>query len=449
MRSAASRTPRRRAGLATAAAILTAVVLGLGGAPALAQCLPEAPPPPPPDCGCLPPIDAPLPLPPPPVGSAPTFHVNAVTGAGTNTPSVSESAGSVKFKITMDGESCFADVSYQTVDGTAQAGQDYTSKTGHVSLDFNNPDATVTVAVTDDAMDEPDETFGLQLGGDGSGTGIATIVDDDVPPTISIGNATVDEGTGTGAAEQFPVTLSAPSGFPITVSYTTVDQSATAGTDFQPTTGTLTFAPGTTRQTISVPLVGDATGEPDETFGLDLSTPSNATIANAAATGMIVNDDGAIGSTGGGGGGGGGANAHNSPNQTTPPGLDVVPPIITLSAPIQQNGSVVWEVTCPATEQVCEGRVKITTEETSRKAKVAVMAKRRKTRVVKLGAARYRLKGGETKKVRVKINNNGRRLVRKKHKVAAKALFVTRDKSGNVSRKTQNVTLNELAFRHS
>src|SRR3954451_23926277 len=299
MRSAASRTPRRRAGLATAAAILTAIVMGLGGAPALAQCLPPQPPPPPPWGGaCLPPVDAPLPPfdqpppPPPPIGGAPTFHVTAVAGAGTNTPSVSESAGTVKFKITMGGESCFADVTYQTVDGTAQSGQDYTSKSGHVSLDFTNPEATVTVAITDDTIDEPNETFGLQLGGDGSGTGIATIVDDDAPPSISIANATVDEGTGTGATETFPVTLSAPSGFPITVSYTTVDQSARGGTDYQPETGTLTFPPGTTRQLISVPVVGDSTGEPNETFGLDLSTPSNATIANAAGLGTIVNDDG-------------------------------------------------------------------------------------------------------------------------------------------------------------
>ena len=126
-----------------------------------------------------------------------------------------------------------------------------------------------------------------------------------------------------------------------------------------------------------------------------------------------------------------------------------MPPIITLSAPIQRNGAVIWQVTCPATEQSCSGTVTVTTSAAG-KAKVAVMAKKKqKKRAVKLGSAHYRLKGGQTKQVKVKINGKGRRLVRKKHNLPVTATFVTKDSAGNKSRKTQNFTLNEQAFRHS
>src|SRR6266850_489864 len=55
----------------------------------------------------------------------------------------------------------------------------------------------------------------------------------------------------------------------------------------------LTFAAGTTSQTIAVAIVGDTAVEADETFTVTLSSPANATIARAQATGTITNDDAA------------------------------------------------------------------------------------------------------------------------------------------------------------
>jgi hypothetical protein len=57
--------------------------------------------------------------------------------------------------------------------------------------------------------------------------------------------------------------------------------------------GTLTFNPGVTTQTLAVSVMGDTTVEPNETFFVNLSGATNAVIATAAGTGTIVNDDGA------------------------------------------------------------------------------------------------------------------------------------------------------------
>jgi hypothetical protein len=92
----------------------------------------------------------------------------------------------------------------------------------------------------------------------------------------------------------FTVMLSAPSDKFIQVSYTTADGTASAGTDYQAVSGTLTFSPGQTVRTIDVLINGDATIEPDENFIIALSEPLNATVAGALATGTIRNDDASV-----------------------------------------------------------------------------------------------------------------------------------------------------------
>jgi hypothetical protein len=110
-------------------------------------------------------------------------------------------------------------------------------------------------------------------------------------PRLRIGDVTVTEGhTGT-VAVAFTVTLSSASDLPVTVAYATGNGTATAGSDYQTTSGTLTFAPGETSTTITVPVIGDRLGEPNETFVVNLSSPTNATIADAQGTGTILDDE--------------------------------------------------------------------------------------------------------------------------------------------------------------
>src|SRR5690606_37058422 len=81
---------------------------------------------------------------------------------------------------------------------------------------------------------------------------------------------------------------------PVTVDYATADGTATAPGDYTATNGTLTFAPGETTKTIAVPVVGDTAIEPNETFFVNLSNPTNATIADGQGIGTITNDDGVV-----------------------------------------------------------------------------------------------------------------------------------------------------------
>ena len=79
------------------------------------------------------------------------------------------------------------------------------------------------------------------------------------------------------------------------MSYRTADGTATvADNDYVPKSGTLSFATGTTTQTITISVVGDTKIEPDETFTVNLSSPSaNATLGQGQGMGVgtIVNDD--------------------------------------------------------------------------------------------------------------------------------------------------------------
>ena len=102
---------------------------------------------------------------------------------------------------------------------------------------------------------------------------------------------TVSEGDGDTTQASFSASLSAPSAKPISVVATTGNGSATAGEDFGFATGTLTFAPGATTASFDVDIVGDLLDEPDETFTVELSAPTNATIDDGLATGTITDDD--------------------------------------------------------------------------------------------------------------------------------------------------------------
>ncbi len=118
-------------------------------------------------------------------------------------------------------------------------------------------------------------------------------------PTLSISDATVTEGNDGGTVNAvFTVTLSAAGTQTVTVEYATANGTASAGSDYAAKLGTLTFAGGATSQTITVPVIGDTAVEPNETFTVALSNPTNATIADGQGVGTIVNDDSALPPTG-------------------------------------------------------------------------------------------------------------------------------------------------------
>jgi sugar lactone lactonase YvrE len=188
-------------------------------------------------------------------------------------------------------------VPFTVVDGTATAGSDFAPTAGTVTFDPGVTSKTVTVQVTGDQVAELTETFSVTLqpeGGVGAirATGTGTILDNDGAATLSIGDAIVDEGNNGTVTASFPVTLSPASGQTVTVQFSTSNGSATAGQDYQSTSGTLTFQPGDVSKSIQVAVNGDTTHEADETFTVGLTSPSaGAALGRAQATGVIRDDD--------------------------------------------------------------------------------------------------------------------------------------------------------------
>jgi probable HAF family extracellular repeat protein len=110
-------------------------------------------------------------------------------------------------------------------------------------------------------------------------------------PLVIIGDVSVTEGNSGTRAAIFTVSLSAASGETVTVAYATADGTATAGSDYQAKSSTLTFTPGETSKTITVLVNGDRLPEPNETFSVSLSNPTNATIADGLGIGTILDDE--------------------------------------------------------------------------------------------------------------------------------------------------------------
>src|SRR5262249_9285223 len=121
--------------------------------------------------------------------------------------------------------------------------------------------------------------------------GIGTINNDDPLPDLSINDVAVTEGNSGTTNAVFTVSLSAASGRTVTVNFATTNGTATAGSDYAATNGTLTFAPGTMTRPITVRVNGDALNESDETFFVNLSTAVNASLSDTQGLGTIVNDD--------------------------------------------------------------------------------------------------------------------------------------------------------------
>jgi hypothetical protein len=188
-------------------------------------------------------------------------------------------------------------VNYATADVTASAGADYTGGSGTLTFTTGQTSKTVTVPILQDALDEFDETFNVNLSNVtgpaaiADATGVGTITDDDPLPTISIGDTTLAEGSTATTLFSFPVTLSAPSGKVVTLHFDTANGTATAPADYAATSANLTFQLGLTSLAALVDVVGDKIDEPNETFNVNLINAVNATFADNQGVGTITDDD--------------------------------------------------------------------------------------------------------------------------------------------------------------
>lgn len=114
------------------------------------------------------------------------------------------------------------------------------------------------------------------------------------PITLSISGSSVQEGNSGTRPLVFNVNLSSVATVPITVNYATGGGTATAGVDYQTTSGVLTFNPGETFKSVPVNVIGDTLVEPNETFVMTLSNVVSSVpwmFGNSSAVGVITNDD--------------------------------------------------------------------------------------------------------------------------------------------------------------
>lgn len=212
--------------------------------------------------------------------------------------SADENAGQGVITATLDGVSALTvTVPYTASNGTALAGSDYVTTTSVLTFPPNTLAMTFTVPLLEDPLDEADETVALTLGSP-SGAALDTpltatlaIVDNDLPPEFYLTSDEYSVNENAGPA-LITATLNAESGVTVTVNYSTTNGSALAGSDYTSASGMLTFSPGLTTATFSVPIVNDDFYESDETLSLHLGQAVNALPGlPEEAILTLVNDD--------------------------------------------------------------------------------------------------------------------------------------------------------------
>jgi len=236
-------------------------------------------------------------------GNLATFSLPQISIDDVSVPEGNSGPTPAEFTVSLDQaalDSVGVDVA--TSDGSAKTSDgDYTSHTEHVTFAPGETVKHLDVSLNGDTKDEPDETFHVNLSNAAGanivrGTGLGTIANDDSPPSLSITPLVkLREGNRGTKPFTFTVALSAPSGKTITVHYATADGSAHTPKDYIAIPDTvMTFNPGDPlTQTITVLVKGDRRVERNETFFVNLTAPTNATLPTSPTQGkgIIKNDD--------------------------------------------------------------------------------------------------------------------------------------------------------------
>ena len=208
--------------------------------------------------------------------------------------SAEEGAREILFTANLsNGSASPVSVEWETVDGTAESGDDYATATGTLTIAAGDQSATIRVEIEDDRLHEPDETFAIRFSAPsgvtlGDDEAIGTILDDDPVPELRVRDANASENA---REVVFAAKLSAPSALPVTVRWRTSDDGAIAGADYTASEGVVSIPAGLRDARVAVPLLDDRLDEPDETFTVELSEPTGVTLANTRAVGTILDDD--------------------------------------------------------------------------------------------------------------------------------------------------------------
>ena len=230
-------------------------------------------------------------------GVATIFDDDVLPGVAISDASTTEgNAGptTVTFTISRSGITALpSSVQYATGAGTAAAGSDFVGA-GPTTVNFGSGETTktFTVAVVNDTVHEGAETFSVKLSSpiaavlsDDTGTG--TIFDDDPLPTVAVSDIVTPSGDADSWAI-FSVTRAGNTTGTSSVKYATAEGTATEGTAYvgiSPTT--LTFAPDERFKIVTVRVKAHDV-KPDESFSLNLSSPTGVAVADASGAADVV-----------------------------------------------------------------------------------------------------------------------------------------------------------------
>ena len=244
-----------------------------------------------------------------PVGAAimnDTGHgtiLNDDTGLLINNVSVTEGNSGTKsatFTVSRIGPTgASSSVTWATANNTAMARTDYVA-VPPTTLTFAAGETTkaVSVTVNGDTQGEINESFLVKLSSPVGAaivndTGVGTITNDDT--ALVVNDVTVTEGNSGTKSATFTVTRSGPTGASSSVTWSTANNTAAAGSDYVAVPPTvITFAAGETTKPVSVTVNGDIQGEFNESFFVKLTSPAGATLLDDTGVGTITNDDTAL-----------------------------------------------------------------------------------------------------------------------------------------------------------
>lgn len=219
------------------------------------------------------------------------------------TRTVQEYLSAIPINVTRTGDlSVSSTIDYATANGTALAGTDYVATSGTATFAPGEATKTINIPLIQDTLHEGSETLSFTLSNPtgtsaeiiAPGSTAVTLTDDDPQPNIAgLFTIRTEPPVGLMRAVNVPVRLSNSSIETITVNFATANATATAGTDYVATSGTLTFNPMEIEKSISIQIIGDGTPEPDEFFYVSLSGPTNSTVQFPQSPVSIRNLNGA------------------------------------------------------------------------------------------------------------------------------------------------------------
>jgi hypothetical protein len=344
------------------------------------------------------------------------------------------------------GSNGAATVDYTTLDGTAGAPADYTTASGTLSFADGETQKTFSVPVVWDGRAEGPETVSLALSNPTGGADLATnttavlrIADDGASGPLQLSSATYNVGESDGLVTITVSRSGGSLGGPVTVDYATSDVTATAGSDYTATSGTLTFGPGEATKTFTVPVLNDSVHEDAKTFlvaltnatgGANLGSPAAATVAIAddVAAPVVLTDGTSQGTPR--------ANLQSTPDNPNPEGsqtaaADKVAPKVTLAG--------------KAVQKALKAKLLALTAKCSENCRLTIVAKIGKGRkAITLGTAKGTAVAGKNSAVKVKLSKKALAKLAKamRHgKAKVTISVVAKDAAGNAGNAARTFTV--------